>query len=169
MEQYLQMGKIINTHGYKGTVKLEPWCDSPQDAAALNVIYKKKGNDFVPFNVESASVHKGALLIKLEGVDDFDGANALRGTVMYADRNDIPRAEGSFFIADLIGLEVKNADTGKVYGRLNDVLEYGHGDIYEVKTENGNVLVPAVEEFIKAIDIDKGIFIKPIEGMFDEI
>lgn len=169
MEQYLQIGKIVNTHGYKGTVKLQPWCDSPYDAAELDVIYKKKGSDFVPYSVETASVHKDAVLLKLEGVDDFDSANALRETVMYADRNDIPKAEGSFFIADIIGLDVIDADTGKVYGKLNDVLGYGHGDIYEVKTEKGNVLVPAVGEFIKNIDTDKGIFIKPIEGMFDEI
>ena len=169
MEKYLEIGKIVNTHGFRGDVKIQPWCDFPEVMTELEVIYRKVGSSFVEMNVKKSSVHKDMVLMKLEGVDDFDSANALREQVVYADRDHIAREEGSFFIADLVGLKVINADSGKVYGTLKEVLQYGIHDIYSVKTENGEVLIPAVEEFVKRISLEEGIFVKPIEGMFDEI
>lgn len=169
MEKYLQIGKIVNTHGFRGDVKVQSWCDDPEVVTELDVIYRKKGNDLIPVNVQKASVHKGMVLIKLEGIDDFDKANALREEVVYADRDDIVREEGSFFIADLKGLNVIDADNGRVYGRLKDVIQYGIHDIYEIKTEKGEVLIPAVKEFVVRISLEEGIFVRPIEGMFDEV
>ena len=76
--------------------------------------------------------------------------------------------EGEFFIADLIGLPVINADTGKVYGTLTDVIQHGQ-DLYEIETASGTRLMPAVPEFVREIDLEKGVFVTPIEGIFDEI
>lgn len=169
MEKYLEIGKIVNTHGFRGDVKAQAWCDYPEVMTELDMIYRKVNGQFVGMAVEKASVHKGMVLLKLADIDDFDMANALRETVIYADRDDIIREEGSFFIADLIGLQVIDADSGKIYGTLKEVLQYGIHDIYTVKTEKGEVLIPAVEEFVKRISLDEGIFVKPIEGMFDEV
>ncbi|MBR5322613.1 MAG: 16S rRNA processing protein RimM [Clostridia bacterium] len=169
MEKYLKIGKIVNTHGFRGDVKAQPWCDCPEVMTELDVIYRKTGGNYIAVKVQKASVHKEMVLLKLEGIDDFDKANALREEVIYADRDDIVREDGSFFIADIIGLEVKDVDTGKVYGKLKDVTQYGIHDIYTVKTEKGEVLIPAVNEFVKKISLEEGIFVKPIEGMFDEV
>ena len=168
MEKYLQIGKIVNTHGFRGDVKVQSWCDDPEVVTELDVIYRKKGNDLIPVNVQKASVHKGMVLIKLEGIDDFDKANALREEVVYADRDDIVREEGSFFIEDLIGLEVFDADSGKKYGVVKAVDNFGASDIYTVKTPTGEFMIPVVKEYVPVIDLEKGIFIRPIEGMTDE-
>lgn len=169
MEKYLQIGKIVNTHGFRGDVKIQTWSDDPEVVTELDVIYRKKGDVFSAVKVQKASVHKGMVLMKLEGIDDFDKANALREEVIYADRDHIAREEGSFFIADLKGLDVIDADNGRVYGKLKDVIQYGIHDIYEVKTEKGEALIPAVKEFVVRISLDEGIFVRPIEGMFDEV
>lgn len=169
MEKYLEIGKIVNTHGFRGDVKAQAWSDSPEVLTKLKQVYFKKKSDYIKTKVQKASVHKGMVLLKLEGIDDFDSANALRETVIYADRNDIPKAKDSYFIVDLIGLDVIDFETGKVYGKIKDVMQYGIHDIYTVETEKGEVLVPAVAEFVKEISLEKGIFIKAIEGMFDEV
>lgn len=169
MEKYLQIGKIVNTHGFRGDVKAQAWSDSPDVLVKLKFVYRKVKDEYIKIKVQKSSVHKGMVLIKLEGIDDFDSANVLRETVIYADRDDIKKNKDSFFIVDLIGLDVIDFDNGKVYGKLKDVMQYGIHDIYTVETEKGEVLIPAVSEFVKKVSLEEGIFIKPIEGMFDEI
>ena len=169
MEKYLEIGKIVNTHGFRGDVKAQAWCDNPEVMTELDVVYRRVKGEFVAVKVEKSSVHKGMVLLKLDGIDDFDKANALREEVIYADRDDIVREEGSFFIADLVGLDVIDVDSGRVYGKLKEVLQYGIHDIYSVDTGKGEALIPAVEEFVKKISLEEGIFVKPIEGMFDEV
>lgn len=169
MEKYLQIGKAVNTHGFRGDVKMQTWSDCPEDVTFLDRLYRLVNGSYKVMNIEKCTVHKGMVLIKFEGVDDFDSANALREEVFYADRDDMKLEEGSFFIADLIGVSVIDADNGKVYGTLKEVMQYGIHDIYTVKTSKGDVLIPAVSEFVKKIVPEEGIFVKPIEGMFDEV
>ena len=169
MEKYLQVGKVVNTHGFRGDVKLQYWCDSPKDVTALKKIYRKKSGNFIELQVEKASAHKDAVLLKLQGIDDFDSANLMREEILYADRDDFKLGKGAYFIVDLIGLDVIDVDTGRVYGKLKEVLKYGQHDIYSVETESGEKLLPNVKEFVKKIDLEQGIFVKPIEGIFDEI
>ena len=164
---YLECGKIINTHGVAGAVKLEPWCDSPEVLADLETIYFKKGELYSTLKVLRASVFKRFVLATLEGVTDVDAAAALKETVVYAAREDLPLEEGSHFIADLIGLSVIDVESGRVYGELVEVFNTGASDIYVVKTPDGERMMPAVGEFVKEIDTEKGIFIAPIPGMFD--
>ena len=164
---YLECGKIINTHGVVGAVKLEPWCDSPAVLAGLSCIYLKNGEAYTKVKIKKASVFKRFVLATLEGIDSIDKAAALKETVVYADRNDLPLEEGHHFIADLVGLPVIDADTGKEYGILDDVINTGASDIYVIKSPDGERMMPAVPEFVKEIDTEKGIFVTPIEGMFD--
>ena len=169
MEKYLQIGKVVNTHGFRGDVKLQYWCDSPKNVTALKRIYRKKCGNYTELAVEKASVHKDAVLLKLQGIDDFDSANLMREEILYADRADFKLSKETYFIVDLIGLHVIDVDTGRVYGKLKEVLKYGQHDIYAVDTESGEKLLPNVKEFVKKIDLEHGIFVKPIEGIFDEI
>ena len=92
---------------------------------------------------------------------------ALRGKVVFADRDDISIDEDSFFIADIIGLSVIDFESGEKIGTLSDVLNLGASDLYEIKTENGQKLIPAVPEFVKEVDLERGIFVSLIEGMLD--
>ena len=91
----------------------------------------------------------------------------MKNKIIYASRDDIELEEGDFFIADLVGLPVIDADSGKEYGKLTDVINTGASDIYVIKTPTGEAMMPAVDEFVEEIDLDKGIFVKPIEGMFE--
>lgn len=166
--QYLECGKIINTHGVRGQVKLECWCDTPECLAGLPVLYLEQNGEFSPLRVRSASVQKRFVLASLEGIDGIDAAEALRGTVVFAARDDLPLGEGDCFIADLIGLPVIDADSGRVYGSIADVFNAGASDIYTVSTDAGERMIPAVDEFVIRIDTGEGVFIRPIGGMFDE-
>lgn len=166
-KDYLECGKIINTHGVAGEVKLESWCDSPQILAALPVVYFKKNNSYVPVKILTASIFKKFVFAKLEGIDDIDSAISLKECVVFASRDDLHLEPGSCFIADLIGLNIIDIDTGKIYGTLKGIINNGATDIYEIDTAHGEKLMPVVDEFVKRADPDVGIFVKPIEGMFE--
>lgn len=165
--QFLECGKIVNTHGVKGAIKLESWCDTPADLASLKKVFLKKGGEYVCHKVKKASVFKQFVLMEIDGVNDIDTAMLLKGTVVYADREDIAIDEDAFFIADIIGLDVIDLESGEKIGTLSDVLNLGASDLYEIKTANGKKLIPAVPEFIKEVDLEKGIFVSLIEGMLD--
>ena len=164
---YLECGKIINTHGFRGTVKLESWCDTPEVLADLARIYFFEKREYVPKKVRHASVFKQFVLMDLEGVENEDAANALRNVIVYADRKDLPLEEGDHFIVDLIGLDVKDADSGELLGTLSDVNQRGARDLYIVRTESGEYMIPAVPEFIVRIDPDDAIYVRPIPGLLD--
>lgn len=164
---YIECGKIINTHGCFGALKLDSWCNSPKELAALSRLYLKTGESYTEYKVTKASVFKQFVIVTLDTVKDMDSALALKGQTVYAQRKDFHLGKDEYFIADLIGLSVIDADTGKVYGTLSETINRGASDIYVVTTENGERMIPAVPEFIDRVEIGKGIFVRPIEGMLD--
>ena len=166
---YLEAGKIVNTHGVKGDVKIECWCDSPEVMASLPTLYFKQGGEYLPQKLGRRSPFKGMVLCHFTGVESFEDANLLRGRIVYAAREDIPLPEGAVFMADLMGLPVIDADTGKQYGVIRNVQEGMASDLYEIDTGKETVLFPAVKEFVKQIDLEKGVFIRPIGGFFDAV
>ncbi|MFA6948240.1 MAG: ribosome maturation factor RimM [Eubacteriales bacterium] len=169
MQKYLEAGKIVNTHGVAGMVRLEPWCDSADVAASLEVLYRRSGAEYIPLKVERSSVHKSLVLVKFEGIDDFDAANKLKNLIVYCDRDDIPRGEGDIFIADLIGLNVVDAHDGTVYGKIADVINRGASDIYDIAAAGGeHRYLPAVAEFVDRIELGTAVYVTPIKGIFDE-
>ncbi len=165
--QFLECGKILNTHGVRGGLKLESWCDTPGDLASLKKVYLKNGEEYQCYKVKKASVFKQFVLFELDGISNIDIAMTLKGRVVFADRDDISIDEDAFFIADIIGLDVIDLESGDKLGTLSDVLNLGASDLYEIDTKNGKKLIPAVPEFIKTIDLEKGIFVSLIEGMLD--
>ena len=167
MKEYLECGKIANTHGVKGAVVIESWCDSPEVLASIKIVYKEKAGAYLPIKVNKAAVYKGRVLAELDGVDTLEKAAVLKNTVIFAARADLPIEDGAFFVQDLIGLSVYELETGEKYGTLSDVISGSATELYEIKNERGTFLIPAVPEFVKEIDLEKGIFIKAIEGMFE--
>ncbi len=165
--QYLECGKIVNTHGIKGAVKLESFCDTPNVLASLKTVYMQKNGAYLPVKILHASIFKQFVIMELEGVTDIDMAIPLKGTVLYADRVDFHLEPGAYFIADLIGLPVLDHITGHVYGTLREVINRGASDIYVIDTPSGERMMPVVDEFVKNVDPEKGIYVSPIEGMFD--
>ena len=168
LSAYLECGKIINTHGVRGDVKLESYCDSPEILRDLKRIYFKEQNAFREVRVLHASVFKAFVLMSLEGIGDFDAAVLLKNKIVYAAREDLPIEEGSYFIVDLIGLPVIDNKDGKVYGKITDVINRGASDIYVVKTPSGERMMPVVEEFVKRVDIESGVYVEPIPGLLSD-
>ena len=166
MEQYLEAGKIVTTHGIRGDVKAESWCDSPAVLRGLATVYFRRGDTYEPHRVQKASVLGGMVLLHLEGVDTVEGAAVLRNRVLYADRADLPKEEGSHFIADLIGLPVYRTADGQRLGVLSDIRTVGGRELYEIKTDGETVLLPTAGPFIDRISEEDGIYVTPIGGMF---
>ena len=167
-QPYLECGKIINTHGFRGAVKLENRCDAPEILASLERIwFLEADGSYRPRRVLHASVQKQFVIATLEGVCDEESANRLRERIVYAAREDIPVEEGSHFIVDIIGLPVKDADTGEVLGEIKDINTRGARDLYIVKTAHGKYMVPAVPAFIDRIDTDDAVYMRPIPGLLD--
>ncbi len=169
MHSYLQTGQIVSTHGIKGTLRVQPWADSASVVANLPCVYIKCGEEFVPYPVIYGAVQKGMVLLTLKGCNTIEAAIAMKNTILYAKRSDIAINEGDFFIADLIGLPVIDATTARKYGTVVQVYNRGASDIYEIERPNHKMAyLPAVKEFIAKIDLEQGVFVTPIPGIFDE-
>ena len=167
-KQFLECGKLVNTHGVYGAMKAESWCDSVQVLASLNCVYFQKNEKYSPLHVTRASVFKNLVIFEFEEIPDMDTAEMLKGSIIYARREDIPIEAGSVFITAMIGLPVIDAKTGKVYGTLKDVYNPGASDLYVVATPAGDRMIPAVSQFIAEIDVEKGIFVTPIPGLLED-
>ena len=165
--QYPECGQIINTHGCRGGVKIDPWCDSPAVLAALQTVYRKQNGEMVAYRVQRAAVSGRFVVAELSGVETMEAADALRGTVLYASRDDLGIPEGVLLVAELIGLPVTDARTGVRLGTVKDVIHPAHTDIYVINTEKGEAMVPVVPEFVQSADLERGVYLTPIEGMFD--
>ena len=166
-KEYIECGKIINTHGCRGGLKLESWCNSAEELAELERIFFSQNGKFIEKKVIKASVFKQFVLFDLEGIEDMDSAMRLKDSTVYAKREDFALEDGEYFIADLIGLDVIDANSGKKYGTVKDMINRGASDIYVIDTPNGEAMIPAVDEFIDRVESDAAIYVTPIEGMFD--
>lgn len=167
-KQFLETGKIVGTHGIRGEVRIDPWCDSPEFLCAFKTLYLDE-NGAEPIAVKSRP-HKNITLCKIKGVDDIDAAERLRGRVVYLNRDDIALGEGVHFVQDLIGLEVRDADDGTVYGTLTDVLRTGANDVYEITDGSGKAyLAPVIDEVVTEVNPDGGyVLLRPMKGIFDD-
>lgn len=165
--KYIECGKIINTHGCHGGVKIESWCNTPYDLADLERVFVLENGKYSKYKVKKASVFKQFVIAELDGISDMDSAMAMKNTVLYAAREDFSLEEGEYFIADMIGINVIDAENGNVCGKVKDIINRGASDIYVVDTPNGERMIPAVDEFIIKADINEGIFVKLIPGLLD--
>ena len=159
--RFLEAGQIVNTHGVRGEVKVVPWCDSPEFLCQFDTLYL----DGQPVRVTGARVHKSNVLLTLEGVTDVNAAMRLKNKILQLDRRDITLPEGRHFLADLIGLEVLDDDTGARLGVIEEVLTPPAHEVYVVKGEK-RYLIPAVDAFVKETNVDGGyVRVRLIEGM----
>ena len=160
--KFLEAGQIVNTHGVRGEVKIVPWCDSPEFLCDFDTLYL----DGKAIRVEQARPHKGNVIAKLAGVSDVDAAMALKNKVLCIDREDVELPEGRHFIADLIGLEVRDAKTDAVLGTIQDVLTPPANEVYVVKGGSKEYMIPAVDEFLAETNVDGGyVRVHMIDGM----
>lgn len=162
----LEVGKIVNTHGLRGEVKILPWTDYPEVFEDIKEIYLPDGRKL---NIKSVKYQKNNIIVKLDGINFIDEAEKLKGMVITAERDQLAELEeGTYYVADLIGLEVIT-DEGELIGKISDVLRTGANDVYEVKREGGkNLLLPVIDSVVKNVDIEDGkVLVHLMEGLAD--
>ena len=160
MKEFLDCGQIVNTHGVRGEVRIVPWADSPDFLCQFSTLYI----DGAPRRVLSSRVHKGSVIAKLDGVDTVEEAMLLRDKTVQIRRADARLPEGSFFLADVIGLKVVD-EAGQTLGTLKEVLSPSVQQVYVVDGDR-EILIPAVPEFILETNIASGyIKVRLSEGM----
>lgn len=165
---FLECGLVQKTHGCHGWVKVQSYCDTPEVLASLPCVYRKAGATYVPLRVLQTGRKQETVLMQLEGIDDMDAAEALKNEVLYAARADIPLKDGAYFLADLQGLAVIDADNGKVYGKIKEVSFLGGQELLVVKTADGERLLPNVPAFIDRVDVASGVYVRPISGLLED-
>lgn len=170
MDNLLEIGKIVNTHGLRGEVKVVPWTDSPEDFEGLSYVYIKINNEYKKLTVKNVKYQKNNVIVNFAEYNDINEILPYKNFVLYADRNDLGELpEGVYYIVDLIGLEVYTEE-GEFVGKIADVFNAGASDIYEVKREGKkNLLLPVIDEVVKNVDMESGrVTVHIMEGLDDE-
>lgn len=162
MLEYLIIGKIVKTHGIRGEVKVYPTTKDINRYDHLKWLYLEKTEQFTRYDVENVRYHKNMVILKLKGVDTREEAEKLVGGLLKVDRDHaIDLEEDEYFIGDIIDLEVYNVN-GVCMGKVTDVISTGSNDVYVVNGPDGEVLIPAIKQYVKQIDIKKGMMVVDI-------
>lgn len=170
--EYIEIGKIVNTHGIKGEVKIYPYTDDLEAILKLKNIYienssLKTGSEKEKVRVRSIKLHKNMFIAMLENIDSIEKAEMLRDKYIYReiDREE-ELEEDEYYVKDLMGLNVC-LENGEEFGIVKDVINTGANDIYVVSTKSyGEVLIPVIKQVVKKIDMhDKKIYISLMEGL----
>ena len=155
--QFLEAGEIVTTHGVRGEMKVLPWADGPEFLCDFNRV--RIGG--AEYKVESCRIQKTCNLLKVQGVDTMEDAQALRGKTVEVYRCDAP--EDMIFVAELIGVTVMAE--GKVIGKVADVLDYPGNKVYVIRGEH-EYMIPAVKAFVLDTDMENNLMqVRLIEGM----
>lgn len=170
IKDYLEVGQIVGTHGVRGEMRVNPWADSPEFLKQLKRLYfDARGEREI--KVISSRVHGNVVLVKLDGIETVEAAAALKNKVLYMRRSDAKLKEGTYFIAELIGCRVLDADEpDKCYGTLTDVSETGANDVWHITDDKGTeYLIPAIPSVVIETDVvNNKVAIRPLKGIFDD-
>lgn len=166
-KQFLEVGKVVGTHGIRGEMRIECWANSPDFLKNFKTLYLDEGKSTLSVTCRP---HKNIALMTAKGIGSIEEADKLRGKILYIDRKDVRLEEGEHFVQDIIGLKVIDADNGTVYGVVKDVLKTGSNDVYEMKAEDGKLYyIPVIPDILDRFDFDEGkVTIHPMKGLFDD-
>lgn len=157
MNDFIRVGKIINVHGIKGEVKIFPLTDDINRFYSLKKVYLEQENSILPLTISNIRIHKNVVLASFNEIVDRNQAEQYKGLFIIINREDaIELSENQYFISDLIGIKVYSPE-GNLIGNIKDILQTGPTDIYVIETNNKDVLVPALKDIFKEIDIYKKI------------
>ena len=162
--EFITIGSIVSPWGLRGHVKVAVETDFPQRFSSSSHVYINRQITVI----DEATLHKGHIIIKLHGVDSEEEADELVGHVIEVHRSQLfDLKDGEYFHFQLIDLKVITSD-GDVIGKISDILSLASADVYVINGKSGDILIPATDEVIKSIDINKGIMIiEPIAGLLE--
>jgi len=169
-EIHVCVAAVAAAHGARGLVRLKSFTEAPEDCTAYGPLFNSNGRR--AYRVEKIGMHKGQVLVRIEGVTDRTAAEGLRGTRLYIPRSALPKPEDEdeFYHADLIGLEARLADGSKL-GLIRAVFDFGAGDSLELaETPNRKpLLVPFTRAVVPTVDLGQGfVLVEPPSGLLDE-
>ncbi len=170
MEEYFRIGVITTTHGLRGEVKVFPTTEDPRRYDSLKECYLKEHDGYRPVTVTGCKYFKNMVIVAFREFTTIEEAVLLKNKEIYVDRaHAIPLEEGEYYIADAIGSDVFD-DQGKRIGILEDYLETGAQDVFLIRRENGKeLLIPAVDEFIRSVDVtEKKVIVHLIPGFTED-
>ena len=161
MGKMLAVGKICNTHGVRGNIKLIPWTDFPE--VFENIDYITVEN--IRYDIKDVKYQKSNIILKLQGIDTVEEAEKLRDLTAYCEETQFEELpEDTYYIADLIGCEVYEGEN--LIGKISDVFSAGGADLYEIKGKGAPIYLPAIKENVLSVDIkNKIIKVKLPEGL----
>lgn len=168
LQKFLEVGQVVGTHGIAGEMRVQPWCDSPDFLTKFKTLYlDKNGENSV--KVKSVRVHKNIALLKLPDVTSIEQAEKMRGKVLFIKREDAKLSKDNWFVQELLDCEVFDADSGEKLGVLCDVSKTGANDVWHIKNNGREYLVPSIKDVVVSVDVEVGkIEIRPIKGIFDD-
>ena len=168
LQKFLEVGQVVGTHGIAGEMRVQPWCDSPDFLTKFKTLYlDKNGENSV--KVQSVRVHKNIALLKFPDVTSIEQAEKMRGKVLFIKREDAKLSKDNWFVQELLDCEVFDADSGEKLGVLCDVSKTGANDVWHIKNNGREYLVPSIKDVVVSVDVEVGkIEIRPIKGIFDD-
>lgn len=165
---YLVIGKLRRPHGVRGEMIMDVYSDFPERIRSDMKVFV--GEEFTPIKIRSVRQHNKGLLVSFEGYYVPETVGELRNAMVYVLAEDLPPlTEGEYYHHDIIGLRVVDEE-GRELGRVSEILQTPANDVYVVQPESGSeVLLPAVEDVILDIDLDKGeIRVHPLPGLLPD-
>ncbi|NSW91074.1 MAG: 16S rRNA processing protein RimM [Firmicutes bacterium] len=171
MHEYLEIGKIVSTHGVRGEVKVIPLTDDPKRYYKLKWVYVGNHYFIEKYNIENIRISGNTVILKFKEANDMNKAELLKGLFVKVDRKHaVKLPEDTFFICDLIGCTVYEESDGRKLGILDDVIKTGSNDVYVIKAENGKeILIPALKSVVKKVLIkDKKMWVLLPEGLVED-
>lgn len=166
-KDFLEIGKFVGTHGVRGMVRIQPWSDDGAFLTQFKKFYLENGKTQI--ELSKITPHGNVVLAAVKGVDTIEDAEKLREKVLYIKRDDAHLPEGRYFISEIIGAKVFDADTNELLGTLADVSPTGANDVWHIKKGEREYLVPAIPDVIVRVDINTDtVIIRPLKGIFDD-
>ena len=168
-EELIPVGKIIGTHGIKGQLKVHSYSGNFESlSAARSVVLKSAGGTLQEFTLKSINANSGKFIIGFTDFDDIDQVKPLVGNELCLKRCQLPKlTDDEYYWSDLIGLQVFT-DDGTLLGKIAEIFETGSSDIYVVRNEKREYLIPAIADVVKQVDLAGGkIVITPLDGLLD--
>ncbi len=169
MEDYFKIGIITSSHGVRGEMKVFPTTDDTRRFKKCREVYVEDKTGLVMYEVESARVSPDKVLLKLKGIDTPEEAVKLRQRGIFVDREHaVKLSKDEYFIADLIGLEVRNEDGDRI-GVIEEVLPTGANDVYQIAMDDGReLLLPAIKDCILEVNVEQGFMrVHVLDGLLD--
>jgi len=153
---YIAVGKVVGVFGHQGWFKVLVYSGKIDRFKDIKVVYFQSETGMTGKVLSSSRYHGNSLLLKLKSIDEPESARLMIGEELFLpDSQQIELPANHFFVHDLVGMQVFDIEKGYV-GDIADVLTGGASDILVIQSEEKEILIPAISEFIEEVDLERG-------------